>query len=347
MQQPRSSALTVAVLATAGLAVLAGGAWAVWSLSRPAPSPGASADAPLGLAADGAEIRTLAAALDAARQAMDQDKAAIAEKLLRPAVDRFPGDQRARFMLAECLLQTGDKPGAYEQYERGIMIGPDHAEYRHAAATVAAEIGRLDDAESHYLVAQKLAPSNPKFPLYLAQVQRKQGKTDEARANLMVAAKLDPSLAIAWASLAAIALDENRPSVAHSYITRARELEPDRLEWRLVEAKALRRDNQPREALALLLAIPEKLRATDAATLEELALCHGMLDDPASAAALYTGAISAGSDDPEMGYQAAVWLARARQNQRAAMYAQHAAAKGHEGAKKLLAQIESEPDSKE
>lgn len=340
-----SSGQRVAVLSGLGLVgvtVLVGGGWAVVSLLRnpAAAPPSTTPQTPLGVAADGTELRTVEAALEASRRAMDADKAAIAEGILTPTVARFPGDQRARFMLGECLLQLDRGEEAYAQYEAGIQIGPDNAEYRHAAATIASRLGRLEDARTHYLVAQKLAPSNPKFPLYLAQVQRSLGDNDAARASLVLATSLDPDLSVGWASLAAIALDENRLSVARGYIERARRIEPERVDWRIVEAKIMRRDNAPREAIALLTAIPEPQRRTDNAVIEELSLCHGMLGEPIEAAGLYVAALGESPDNPEWGYQAASWLEKAGQRERAIMYARHAAALGHEGARKLAAMIE-------
>jgi tetratricopeptide (TPR) repeat protein len=342
MGSARQRVLMLAALAAAGCIVAGGGAWAVVLLmNAPSVRPeGASPDAPLGVAADGTELRTVEAALQAARRAMDQDRAKVAEGVLSQTVERFPGDQRARLMLGECLLQLGRGEEAYAQYEAGIQIGPDNAEYRHAAATIAAGIGRLEDARTHYLMAQKLAPSNPKFPLYLAQIQRKLGDNDAARASLVLATKLDPELSIGWAGLAGIALDENRLSVARGYIERARKLEPERTEWRIIEAKILRRDNQPRESIALLTAIAEAARRTDAAVIEELALCHGMLGEPMDAAGLYIAALGEGDENAEWSFQAGLWLERAGQKDRAIMYARHAAAKGHEGAKKLAERLD-------
>ena len=339
----------VAALAAVGIAVVAGGGWAVMSLLRtpgppgtpgiPGTRPSGTSGVQSGVATSGGELRTVQEVLDAARTAIDQERAASAEGMLRSAVDRFPGDQRLRFMLGECLLALGKGAEAYEQYDHGIMIGPDHAEYRHAAATIAAQLGRLDEAEAHYLVAQRLAPSNPKFPLYLAQVQRKQGKNDEARANLVMATALEPELAIAWGSLAALALEENRLSVGLGYVERARALEPTRSEWLVLEAKLLRRDNQPERALALLADVPVEARVKDAALLEEMALCHGMLGRAGEAGRLYVEALDASPERSELAYQAAVWFERSGERERARAFAHRARTLGHEGAAALLARV--------
>lgn len=339
MHKRSGRVLPLVLLSIAGLAILAGGGWAVLSLMKPA-SPGAvPAATSLGVAADGGEIRSLTSALDAARQYMDSNESGKAEAILARAVERFPGEQRAVLLHGECLLLLGRKDEAYEAYDRAIFIGPDNPEYRHAAATIAAEIGRLSDAEAHYGVARSMAPANPKFPLYLAQVQRALGKVDEARANLVITTKLDPSISIAWASLAAIALDENRPSVALGYIEKARQLEPERNEWRIIEARALRREGEVKRALDLLLAIPVSERLHDAALLQEIALCYGLMERPGDAAAMYVEAVSGSEGDAELAYQAALWLERAGEGERALMYGRQAQALGHKEAKALVERL--------
>jgi tetratricopeptide (TPR) repeat protein len=240
------------------------------------------------------------------------------------------------FLLGEALLAQARPAEAYAYYDQGILIGPDHPEYRHAAATIAATIGKYDDAEIHYRAAQRLDPANPKYPLYLAQVQRKQGDADAARASLVMATKIDPDLAIAWGTLAAIAMDEGRLPMAEHYLERAVALEPDRTEWRVMRARVLRRQNQPQEGATLLLALPESVRSADKGVILELATCYGMLSRPKDAADLYTAAVATFPNDPEMAYQAALWLDRADERERAMTFAAMAAAQGHEGAKKMV-----------
>lgn len=322
----------IAGLGLAAILVVGGGAWAVRSIVGGAGTPTTPSEEPA--------LASVQSVLDAARAYLSHDKPGSAEAILRAAANKFPADQGVRLLYGECLMHLGKLDEAYAEYEQGIFIGPDHPEYRHAAGTIAAQIGRLDDAELHYRAAQQLQPTNPKFPLYLAQVQRRLGRVDEARASLALATKLDPSLAIAWASLAAIALDDNKLQMAQQYIARSRELEPERLEWRVVEAKILRRDNRPADAAALLSAVPEAERATDAGVLAELAASLGMLARAGEAAELYIKAFAAQPQQVEFAYQAAVWLDRAGQRGRAALYAQQAAAKGHSQAKELLARVE-------
>ena len=71
-------------------------------------------------------------------------------------------------------------------------------------------------------------------------------------------------------------------------------------------------------------------------------MCLAMLGRESEIAPMYIEAVSASPDNPELSFQAAYWLERAGQKDRAATYAQYAAAKGHEQAKKLLARVEAE-----
>ena len=322
--------LGLAGLMLAGLGVIAGGGWALYSIVH---APAAATSAP---GAPTASPQTVKEILDSARAYMDQDKAPAAEVILRAAVERVPESQSLRLLLGECLLQQDRMEEAYEEYAQGIFIGPDHPEYRFAAGTIASQLGRLEDAEAHYLKAQSMERSNPKFPLYAAQVQRKMGKVDDARANLVLATNLDENLSLAWATLAAIALDENKLEMGAQYIERARRIDPDRADLRVIEAKILRRGNEPEKAASVLEAIPEADRVRDAGVLLELSLCYGMLGRAGDAARLYVAAVAGDPDNAEFCYQAAEWLDRDRQRSRAATYAQHAAAKGHEGARKLV-----------
>lgn len=322
--------LGIAALALALVGVVVGGVYALRSLMRtPAPAEAA-------LTGMGAGPIDAQSVLDSARAYMDSDQAGAAEAILRRAVERLPTHQQVHFLLGEALLAQARPDEAYAFYDQGILIGPDHPEYRHAAATIAATIGRFEDAELHYRAAQRLDPANPKYPLYLAQVQRKQGHADEARASLVVATKIDPDLAIAWGSLAAIAMDEGRLEMAEHYLGKAVALEPERTEWRVMRARILRRQNQPQDGATVLLALPESVRTTDKGVIQELATCYGMLSRADDAAGLYQAAVATFPDDPEMAYQAALWLDRAGKPERARTYAQMAAAQGHEGARKFV-----------
>jgi tetratricopeptide (TPR) repeat protein len=281
--------------------------------------------------------------LELGRQAIKNNKAELAAKELGAGVERFPNDQPLRLAYAEALLAQGKFADAYEQYDRAVAFGEDKAPYRFAAGMAAMKAGLDDQAEAQWLKARELDKASPQYPLFLAQLQRKKGRNADARANLMIAVALDPNLAVAWGSLAAIALDENHTGPALQHAEKAAKLDPTNPLWRVLQAKVLRRENRPREALDLVLAIPEFDRANDATIIEEIAACHGMLGDPRAASEEYVKASEGSPENAEFAYQAALWLQRAGDEGRALAYAKRAGMLGKAEGKKLAESLDKQP----
>ena len=269
------------------------------------------------------------------RQALKNNKPELAERHLARGVERFPNDQPMRLAYAETLLALGKFADAYEQYDRAVAFGQDRAEYRFAAGMAASRAGLNDHAEAQWIKARELDKANPQYPLFLAQLQRKLGRNADARANLVIAAALDPNLAVAWGSLAAIALDENHTGPALQHAEKAAKLDPTNPLWRIMQSKILRRENRPREALDIVMAVPEFERTTDISIIDELAACHGMLGDPRAAANVFVEAANASPENAELAYQSAVWLQRAGDTERALAYAKRAAMLGKAEGKAL------------
>jgi Tfp pilus assembly protein PilF len=267
-------------------------------------------------------------ALDAARKSLLTGQPGAANAVLVKIVERYPEDQEAHSLFAESLLELGEPASALMEYEAAIAIGPEFAELSFAAGSAANMANKPTVAEIHYLNAQDLNKTNSQYPLYLGTVQRNLGKTVEAQASLLRAVKLDPSLANAWGQLADMALEENKLSLATTHITRARTLEPTSENWRLIEARILRRQNKPENAARLLMAIDTTSRLSNPMILREIALCFGMLSRPDEAAALFAEAAELRPDDPELLYEAALWHDRAERSDRALGYAIRAAELG-------------------
>lgn len=283
---------------------------------------------------------TSAELIDIARQALKNSKTDHAEPALKDGVERFPSDQALRLTYAEVLLSRQKFAEAYEQYDRAVALGEDRAEYRFAAGMAASQAGLSDHAEAQWLRARELDRANPQYPLFLAQLQRKAGRNADARANLMMAVKLDPALAVGWGTLAAIALDENHAGPALQHAEKAIALEPSQGLWRVLKAKILRRDNRPREALDAVLAMPRAERALTPGALDEIAACHGLLNEPRAAADVYIQRLDEAPEDADAAYNAAIWLQRAADPERAAAYAKRAAMLGKAEAKALVESLE-------
>lgn len=280
-------------------------------------------------------------AMDAARRYLNQGEAGKAEPILLAMLDRSPRDQDALTLLAETMLAQSKPKDALALYLRAIAVGPDHAELRFAAATVAIEAGEPERAIEHYQAAERLDPASPKHPLYLAQVQRSLGKVDAAKASLLRAASLDPDLAIAWGVLADIALGENAVPLARQHIARARAADPANVHWRVIEARILRRDNQPAEAVRLLAALGDDALAEEVNATAELAMSYGLLGRADDAAGIWMRASAKRPEDAAAAYEAAQWLDRAGRRDEALIFADAAAALGHAPAKALASRLRS------
>lgn len=323
-----------ATLAALGLLLLAAGAgWLLVNAAHHSRAGATDAQAP---AARVAEM------LDAARAHLRADELEKAELLLREAATRAPDDYEVWSLLGETLLSRGRTREAYEAYARAADAPAAPVELRFNAGTVANTAGLVEEALAHYQRASAAEPANARFALYLAQIERKLGDLPAAKASLVRAANLRPDLAVAWGVLADIALQENNLPVARQHVAKARELEPESTQWRLIEARILRRQNDPESAARLLGAMPDDRLLTDANAVEELSLALAMLGRVDEAASLYLRAADRMPRSAEVNFKAALMLRRAGRTDDALVLAQVAAGLGDERAKDLVESLRSD-----
>lgn len=276
--------------------------------------------------------------LDAVQKRVRAGQHAEAAAILEEAVRTYADQQSLRLALAESYVALNRPADAYDQYLAALSIGPREAATEFAAGTMARMSSRPELAIEHYGAAQIADPANPIYPLYLAQVQKRISRTDDAKASLLRVVNLQPDNAIAWGTLADIALTENKLDLCAQHIAKARELEPRVGTWRLIEARLLKRQAKPEQALLVLdgLSGVERHEFYNARLIAE---CHAMLGHPIEAAAAVAGAADANPTDPELALEAATWLFRAKNNDRARQYAIRARTLGNDEAAGLLAQI--------
>ena len=314
------------------VAAFVAAAFLVVQALRPAPTP-----------ADAGEVRASSASLDEilnAAATLKRDGAFNkAESLLREAITRHVAEQRLYVEYAEVLVATRREQEAYEQYEKALAAAEGTHAIHLAAGSVASMIGRLDRAAEHFEAAQQADKTDWRAPLFLAQVQMKRSQNAEAAKNLMLAVNLKPDAAIAWGSLAELELRDNKLSLASQHIAKARELEPASTVWRVLEARILKRDNRPEEALALLAGLDAAQRL-EPGVLPTMAECLGMLSRPGDAARLYAEASQTQPLRGDLAMQAAQWHERAGERAAALAFAKRAAEAGEEHAAELVAKLE-------
>jgi predicted Zn-dependent protease len=323
----------LAVVAALGLLVVA----AVVFTRQPPPPP---SDIPS--TATSSKVADIIAAAEKLRL---QGDTAQSETVLRTAAREYATDQSLQIALAELLIEkAGHAPtqadanlirtDAYSSYERALAIGPRDPKLEFVAGTLAAKLGNLPRAVEHYSSAQAADATDARFPLYLAQVQISLKQDLEAKANLLLAAKLSPDNPVVWGTLADIAVRENKIPIALQHIRRARELEPRSVLWRVIEARALKRDNKPEEALQLLIGLDANERL-EPGVAQVMAESYGMLSKFNEAADVYAAASAANPTDGVIALEAARWLKAAGRTKEAREHADRAAILGVEGAREI------------
>ncbi|MFG0284805.1 MAG: tetratricopeptide repeat protein [Phycisphaerales bacterium JB039] len=276
--------------------------------------------------------------LAAARTLILQGEPDRALAAIGAAVIEYPDDQDLRVAYAETFLQLERLPEAYEQFVAALSIGPREPAIEFAAGTLASRIGRPQLAIEHFSVAQAADPTNADYPLYLGQAHLSIGELVPAKACLVRAALLRDDDPRPWGMLAEIALQENVTDIALQHITRARALQPSEPAWKMIEARAMKRKGEPEQALRLLRSMNEQQQLTGP-VVRLMAECHGMLRESDVAAALLCEAADTHPDDPSLALDAALWLERTGDRDRALAYAERAVSGGAEGAEKVLTRI--------
>jgi tetratricopeptide (TPR) repeat protein len=284
--------------------------------------------------AGAAPEQAIAAVLSSADEYIRTGENGKAEAILQAALREHVEEPRLYVKYAQLLAGQKRLEESYALYVKALACGPRDAPTEFAAGTLANMCGKLDAAEAHYAAAQSAEPSDWRAPLFLAQVQVKLDNTEEAKKNLLIAANLKPDTAIAWGTLAELALREDKTSIALQHIAKAREIEPRVTAWRVVEARTLKRQGKAEQALGLLVGLDEAQRR-EPGVMQVMAECFGMLQRPGDAAAMYMQSSDSEPTRGDWAFEAALWLERAGDPKLGAEYAKRAAALNIKGAQAL------------
>lgn len=271
-------------------------------------------------------------------EAMRGSDWAGAEAILLEAVAIYDQDQDLRLQLSDVLRKRSDSDGAYAQVLAALQIGPATPEIEFRAGLLASESERREAALEHFQAARGGSPTNAEYALYLAQAHLALNQVEQAKATLVATVHLDPESATAWGTLGEIFLRENKVEMAIENVRRARALQPEVAVWRLVEARALKRQGEAEEALQLLLGLPGP-EQRDGPVLALIAECYALLGRPAEAAARYGAASDVRPTDARLALEAAEWFRRLPDLERARYYADRAAMLGDAAGAALAAEL--------
>lgn len=346
MTDPTSKSRTFLTLGAFGLGLaLIGVTGYVFHLAtRPGPEKGSSGVAPdESLEAIGISVQRLLAA--------GEWKAAGV--VLQEAVEKYPEDVDLRQRLAEVYQQQGHSADdvtekkrlfglAYAQWAKILTLGERDAAAEFRAGMAASTAGMVDEALSHFEMATSMDPSKPEYALNLGMLQYNTGDLDGARASLTRAITLQQDLAPGWGMLAQIALRTGKREVATERIVKARELDPENPNWRIIEADA-RAMTDPGASMALIESLDaEYLVREDVLRIARNA--YGAAGRFGDAAAIFARASDANPGSIDLALQAADLFERAGNRDQAIAYAKRGASSGDEAAQRMLARLERDDE---
>lgn len=124
--------------------------------------------------------------------ALDDDHPAEAVRFFKRALERDPGDYRARFNLGVAYEAFGRPDAARAEYEAVAGAMPDNVPARLNLAAMALADGDAAEARRLYEAAATADPDDPRGPSALAQLLLIEGDLDGAEAALTEALRRDP-----------------------------------------------------------------------------------------------------------------------------------------------------------
>ena len=233
--------------------------------------------------------------LEAAESYLTTGNDAQATSILSKVIERAPEDGRAYEMMGRLELRRGIElrdmglvDSAREQfrdsflwYEKALQFMSDSGGLFQSAGEVAQLAGLQDQALSLYMSAMELQPDNPKSGLCAAQLLL-DTQPDRAESILRSVLEADPDQSHALASLALACQFQGKDEVAAEMASRALAIAGDQVAVRIVIARVHRLSGREREALELLLALPDEVRGQESAA-SEIASCWHALGQPLNA----------------------------------------------------------------
>lgn len=265
------------------------------------------------------DLEQIQAGLDAVAVYISTDRLGEAGEIIDALAEEYPQQPEVMHQLVEVKLLRHHTREAYEAAKKLTSLTPNDAEAHFNAGMIADDLDELDAAISHFRAASSVDTGNPKHPLYTAQIYIKKHDYRNAQIYLLQAVHLDESQHIAWGTLAEVELLQNQVELASQHIAKARQLGPDVFKWRLVEARILRRQNKPEDALLKLNALDETLRLHKE-TVKESALCWALMGQPDKAAELHILRLEREPDAWDAAIAAADYLLKAEQPDEARDY---------------------------
>ena len=277
--------------------------------------------------------------LEAAESYLTSGDDARARSILAKVIAKAPEDGRGYEMMGRLELRRGIElrdmglvDSAREQFKESFRWYSDALRFmsgsgglHQSAGEVAQLAGLRAEALSLYEIAMDLEPDNPKPVPQAAQLLL---DADPARAQEILESVLEehPDQSHALASLALASQSLGQDDMAAEMASRALALAGDEVAVRIVVSRVHRLAGREREALELLLALPDQDRGQESAA-SEIAACWQAIGQPLNAAEAWAVCFNANAfrvDAWRYALRAAEAMAHAEQEALAASWLEQA-----------------------
>ncbi|HYA18161.1 MAG TPA: tetratricopeptide repeat protein [Bryobacteraceae bacterium] len=196
--------------------------------------------------------------LEQATKALDADQPAVAEPLLRKAIEANPNDYFAHFNLALALSMQVKDAEAIAEFRKTLELKPGLYEAQLNLGMVLVRSKQPAEALPLLQEAAAAKPSDPTPNFYLAQALLDSGDAAQALEHYRVVAQADPKSPRGQLGIGRSLLRMGKLSEAESYYRNAAALDLDYRDQMIELAEAYQKANQIPEAIAIYKLFPEK-----------------------------------------------------------------------------------------
>ncbi len=159
-----------------------------------------------------------------------------------------PDDPAAHVSFAQLLADMGRRDEAITHYQQALRLDPSNATAHYNLANLLAEYGRDDEALAHYTAAARLAPNDPRIQINLGNLFLKQAHWDQAIAAYADALRADPTAFEAHNNIAIAFANRGDLAQATAHFREAARLSPQQPEIHSELAEILDRQGLHDEA---------------------------------------------------------------------------------------------------
>jgi tetratricopeptide (TPR) repeat protein len=175
--------------------------------------------------------------------------AAIA--IFREVTAATPRSTEAHLNLAMALADSTDLNGALDEVSKAVELSPKLASAHLNRARILADLHRLDDARAEFVIASRLAPTNPDCFFYWALVEKENVNYAKESELLRTVVRLQPRNEKALNLLGQSLFDESKETEAIATWRRLLAINPNSSEANYSLSQALR-TTDPQESKRLM-----------------------------------------------------------------------------------------------